>query len=468
MNTKTRFSKFQDQSTIHLDRFDKRRFSYIYQNSKSMKKMSTVFEGFEYLLGDIWGSLYKMNLVLKEEVPEHLERNQAFMDRIMSDPAFDSHRSSTKLDELLSAIGTMKFGEEVQKWTKQQAEENERMKELIEQIQQMRENHKNGSKEEQIKPLMSALNYEIKVTLADPKNGFTKAMEQAIASTKDVKENVDRLIGGPGNREAELKKVPLRDQLLLAETLSNNRKLKDIAEWAGRMKTIARKKQKTKYKESIDRNGITVGSDIERLLASELAQYMHPATKLDFARRLSERETFIYDKQGKERLGKGAIILCLDQSGSMKNLDSQAKGFALALMWIAKRQKRDFAYIPFSNLAKTTVFPKGKITVPEMTKMATEFLDGGTNFQKPLQHALKVIDQSRFKYADIIFITDGDSIVKKEFIDQFNKMKRKKGFNVLSLVLGNKHYEKYVEPFSNRIVSIKGLMDENSFEAFEI
>ncbi|WP_443258258.1 vWA domain-containing protein [Virgibacillus sp. L01] len=69
-------------------------------------------------------------------------------------------------------------------------------------------------------------------------------------------------------------------------------------------------------------------------------------------RKFVEGQTMVYDKKGKETLGKGPIILCLDESGSMRDLESQSKGFALALISYAKKQKRDFALISFSNFLK--------------------------------------------------------------------------------------------------------------------
>ncbi len=57
----------------------------------------------------------------------------------------------------------------------------------------------------------------------------------------------------------ELKKVPLRNQLSLAEKIASDKKMKEIADWAGRFKHIARKKHKTNYSDSMDRNGVTIG-----------------------------------------------------------------------------------------------------------------------------------------------------------------------------------------------------------------
>lgn len=469
MKKKSKFSKYEDQSTINMDSFDKRRFHSIYDNSKGMQELAKSYPGFDHLLGDMWGSLYKMKPILKEEVPDHLQQNHAIVERMMSDEDFEQHRIHTKLDELTSAIGTMKFGEETKKWIEQQEQENERMKELMQQLQDLKNNNPDGRQDQQIQETSAALNQELKDALNQPGNGFQQAMQRAMNDTNDLKDKVKSMIGGgSGNEEAELKKVPLREQLALAEALSKNDKLKIVAEWAGRMKAIARKKQKSKHSDSIDRSGVTIGNEIERLLPSELAQYANPITKLDFARRLTEAETLVYDQKGKETLGKGPIVLCLDQSGSMKNLDSQAKGFALALMWIAKRQKRDFCYIPFSSSSEQHIFEKGKISIRDMTRFATNFLGGGTNFQNPMNRALGVINQSRFEKADVIFITDGDDHVGEEFIETFNEKKKDKKFNVLSLVIGPERFHNYVKPFSDQIVGIEDFTDEKGFAAFEI
>ena len=160
--------------------------------------------------------------------------------------------------------------------------------------------------------------------------------------------------------------------------------MKEIADSAGRFKQVARKKQKTKYKEAMERSGVTIGNDIERLLPMELGLYTHPTTKTDFLRRFVEGQTMMYEQKGQEVLGKGPIILCLDQSGSMRNLDTQSKGFTLALMSIARRQRRDFCLILFSTRIQVFKYEKGKIKSSDMVKLAQTFLSGGTDFPRLL------------------------------------------------------------------------------------
>ena len=72
-------------------------------------------------------------------------------------------------------------------------------------------------------------------------------------------------------------------------------------------------------------------------------------------------------------------------------------------MSIARKQRRDFAWIPFSsNAAAPLIYERGKITVQDMIQLATIFLGGGTSFEPPLRVASQVIQQSRFNQADIV------------------------------------------------------------------
>ena len=119
----------------------------------------------------------------------------------------------------------------------------------------------------------------------------------------------------------------------------------------------------------------------------------------------------------------------------MRKLDSQSKGFALALLSIAKKQKRDFCLVLFSTRTVVKVYEKGKIKTEDLIELAQTFLSGGTDFNLPLIKAVSIIETSRFKKSDLIFITDGEDSLKDSFIKSFIRKKEKMDFNVLSLVL---------------------------------
>lgn len=478
------FKRYEDKSVINTDRFDRRRFKKIYGMSKKLQEINDFekpFPTFESLLGDIWGSLYKMKPILKqkEKIEDELKTNFALMETVLNDDDFLNNREYTKLDELSSAIGTVKFGEKTKEWLEEQQKKNEKLNQQLRDIQRMQKQLENQEKHEgagqgnkqlqdELQQAMKDLHQKISQEISKSQNNFSHKMSQAMQSTQETKENVQSLLGGlkAGSGEAELKKVPIREQLKLAENISNNYHLRSIAEWAGRFKKIAKQKQKNVHHDSVQNSGVSIGNDIEKLLPSELALYKNKKTKLEFLRRYVEGQTMQYNTKGKETLGKGPIILCLDQSGSMYNLDQQSKGFALALMSIAKRQKRDFCYIPFSTKTKVYKFIKGKIGASEIIKFSEQFLGGGTNFILPLEKSLEIINESHFKQSDIVFVTDGEDSLSKDFLNKFNEIKEEKEFSVVSLVIsGDTDTPKL---FSDRVIPINDLDSEGSYTVFEI
>jgi len=453
------------QSVLNTDAFDRRRFEQLFEMSENMQKIErngrNTFPSFRPLMGDMWASLFKMKPEILAEVPDELQMNKQLMERIMTDKGFEEFRAYTRLDDLASALGTMKYSETVLKWMEDQAGQNQALQNALQQMMSS-----DGANQQANQQAAEAL------AEALDQNGQSLAelLQSAAKEAIQTKENLKSILSGikAGSGEAELKKVPLRDQLKLAEHLSHDRKLKEIAEWAGRMKLIAQRKQRSKHRESIDRSGIAMGNRVERLLPSELTAFASPATKHDFLRRFVEGQTLLFDTAGKERLGKGPIILCLDQSGSMSDQETISKGFTLALMSIARKQRRDFALILFSSRAmEPKVYPRGKINVDDMIRLATTFLDGGTDFVSPLKKASEVIQSSRFRKADVVFVTDGEDRLTEDFVKHWNELKASKDFRVLSLLIGTKR-DATVKLFSDRVVKASGFQDDAVHAAFEI
>nr|WP_255457385.1 VWA domain-containing protein [Sporosarcina sp. JAI121] len=467
---------------MNTDAFDKRRFKEIFEMSSGLQKVrdDSALPMFEPLLADIWASLYKMKPeIMAEDIDCVLKVNKSLMERIMADEYFVNYRSFTRLDDLSAAIGTMKFGEMTNQWLADQKEEDEDFQKQMQeihamhrQLQQQDWQEETGIgcrvSEEDFTEVMSKFEKKLQQKLQNNSHSFSQALAQAMQETRQVKHGLKSLLGGysAGSGDAELKKVPLRDQLSLAEKMATDKTIKEIAEWAGRFKLIARKKQKTIHRDSMERRGVTLGNNIERLLPMEFGLYMHPITKNDFLRRFVEGQTMQFEQKGREVLEKGPIVLCLDQSGSMYKLDTQSKGFILTLMSIARKQRRDFCLILFSTSIQIHKYEKGKIKGSDMVSLARTFLGGGTNFALPLDQAMDVINESRFKQADLVFVTDGEDTLNDSFLLAFDKKKKEKDFNVLSLVLGSSINT--VEQFSDRVIQIYDFDDAGSFTAFEI
>lgn len=483
-------------SVLNTDSYDVRRFNEIIEMSDGLDHLSKMDTPplFKELLGDIWASFYKMNPELDnvDDVDTKLKSNYNIMNQIMNEDFYQKHHKSTQLDDMLSVIGTREMGERTVEWFEEELQKNEKMKEQLKKIQKLNKkiekeqkkkqqdestadsdeqsNNKPTQTENDLNNLLDEFADSVQGSLDSSGKELMESLTEGMENAEQTNDNLEKLFGGraKGSGESDLDKIPLRDKIKLAELISKNPKLKRIADWAGRFKRIARSKHKSLYTEGVSRGGVTLGNDLRNVLPSEIFLYFDERTKKDFAKRFDEKKLLQYETTGKDNLGQGSIVLCLDQSGSMSGLDEQSKAFTLALMSIARRQGRNFVYIPFSKNAGTVrTFIKGKIKPFEMIDIATSFLNGGTSFEPPLKEALKVVSKDKFGDGDIIFVTDGESSISRKFVDEFNKTKKDKDFSVMSLVIG-RGKESTVKQFSNEIVKINEFNEEGAFEAFEI
>lgn len=226
----------------------------------------------------------------------------------MSDELYGEIRPETKMDSLMSALTSIRFSEKISEWIDKQNETNKEFQESQQALDDAKNSKGRGKKqriEQAEQNMQKAMQQKIKEQIS-------KMMKESHERAKNTKEQVEALLAGNGR--ADLKNVPFKAQLELTEVLNKHPKLKEIAEWARRFKDIVRKKQKYKYQESMARTGVTVGNEIEQVLPSELLLYNHSSTRLDFLRRFAENQTLMFDEKGKESLGKGAIVCCLDQT----------------------------------------------------------------------------------------------------------------------------------------------------------
>lgn len=501
-----------EATVLNTDAFDRRRFKQLYELSENMRKEEKKgrenLGSYYTLMQDTWASLYKRAPKISEETHPELMMNRAMMEKIMSDEEFEGFRRTTLMDDFSSAIGTLRYSEKIYEWTEEHKQEQEEIKNLMKELEKLleqaqqeqqeadnaqqkadqsqRENNKPNArlqstaqqkqnKAQATKATAEQIKQQLQQQIQSLINGkagnrLQQSLREAMNETKNAKNDIESLLGGfqAGKGADEMKQLPLKEQLELAEVFRKNKKLKKVAMWAGRFKRTIRKKQKNKKVETIERNGVTLGNEVEKLIPNELMNFANPITKLDFLRRFAEGQTLIYENIGKERVDKGPIVICIDESGSMRNIINQAKGFMLAIGSIAKHQRRDFAVIRFTTETKTKVFPKGKMNSGDVVSMATGFMNGGTSFKAPLNESLKIINSSRFNKADVIFITDGDDTVSSHFIEQFNKKKEEKQFKVLTILL-EEGYQGKVKPFSDEIVTATSFEDESVMDkAFTI
>jgi len=119
---------------------------------------------------------------------------------------------------------------------------------------------------------------------------------------------------GAGGRNS----LSTKEKLVIAQQVGHSPKLRQIAAVCGRFTRIALQQQKTRVKHPSDEiTSITTGSEIERLLPSEIALLADPDLEDLFYLRFAERGLMQYDLIGHEPQGQGPIIIAIDESGSM-------------------------------------------------------------------------------------------------------------------------------------------------------
>lgn len=254
----------------------------------------------------------------------------------------------------------------------------------------------------------------------------------------------------------------------IADHLKSSSKLKEIAKIAGRLRRVAANKQRTKCDDA--RNEVAdveQGANIDRLLPSEmLAMCGEDETQeLMFFSRFTERQTLQYALRGKEKKGKGPIIICCDESGSMQgDPEIWSKAVSMALLDIAQKQKRDWVFIHFaSRVTAVDRVKAGQADPMQIIECMEHFSGGGTSFEAPLEQAMEEIAASpSFKDSDILFITDGCANLSKACQDDLLSLTDRHGTAIYSVLVGGLQPTQQMQEWSTAIYQLEDLLQETS------
>ena len=163
-----------------------------------------------------------------------------------------------------------------------------------------------------------------------------------------------------------------------------------------------------------------------------------PETLPLFLRKYQRRQIKQYRRREPIYKGAGAMICCLDESGSTAGeCAAWGKAVALTLLDIAESEGRKFALIHFSGPGRfqTDRFLPKQTTVEDKLRAAETFLDGGTNFCTPMNEALRLMKEEGFDNADIVFISDGECALSQEYITKLQNEQVKRRFTITGILL---------------------------------
>ena len=271
------------------------------------------------------------------------------------------------------------------------------------------------------------------------------AMLKALSSVSDITMGDSGKIPANGHKgQNRSKKLSLAQILKHFNKIKNNEPLMKLCEMLGRLREardevfMEKIKEQTAYsytqsvptkrtKEEIC--GVQLGADLANLIPQEFPLLNDDDLEILFDLKLLEKRLFCFEKQGlvekqikdvkeiekqkpKEQKSKdknkGAIILCVDTSGSMSGEPEMvAKALTLFVASRARRKNRACYLINFSSDIKCE-----DLSEQGWGERLNSFLrlsfGGGTDVGKALEKGVEMMSKDEFEKSDLLVISDGD------------------------------------------------------------
>jgi uncharacterized protein with von Willebrand factor type A (vWA) domain len=364
-------------------------------------------------------------------------------------------KTRTRLNDLqeaeTEAISLFNQAQNLEQLAGHAGEDNESVQEMYQQAQELRDQAQ--AEQQKAEDLYSQIEATAEKLEDATRRASREGLSQAEAEIDEANNAINAYSGGGYSHEQG---VPRRvenakEKLALAKRVMGNKKLARIAELAGRMVNTALRKQRSKVLHPPDEVvGITTGDDFNIMLSVELVKLGDPMLEMLFYQQYLEKSLMQLDLRGHEKQAKGPIIACLDSSGSMDELlgthakspttkEVWSKAVVLALLAIARKQRRDFAVMFFSSFGeiKTFRFPKAQASSNELIEVAEFFWAGGTVYDDWMRESLAMSEESRFSSADVIVISDGDVGIRNNVRENYNRRRAAKQMHAYGVLLSH-------------------------------
>jgi len=437
---------FFSKETVQADKYDNFVFRDALKMSKELSQLPQLLEipTGDTLHKDVFMSFYKMNpkFLPDDEIYPAYRFNKTILEKAMKTKEFSQLKQATTLDSIKSTIATIAFTKSVIKAIIEKQPELSRVLNYLKNV--------NHFDEKQVsKASKTVQNLAKNIPLSIIKQSLKQSLETINA--------LDNL--GWSSEASSMTKVPPQERLEIATQLLSSEKFRRLILLVGKFKNVAMSTRRSKihHHKSVEISGVTVGKNVQNAVLSELAKLGHPLLKFETIAKLANGKLLQYETKPKTELGKGNFIACIDLSGSMSGeKELWAKAVALATAMIARKQKRTFALILFSERVKDvfTFNPKTPPSATDLLKIAETFYGGGTNFEEPLSKAIEL--SREVKNSDILFITDGECSVSSSFLKEFLDFKKKTDTRLVTVLINTKETES-VKRLSDEIVSVEDL-----------
>lgn len=339
-------------------------------------------------------------------------RRREFLAQLLDTPDYKGLHTATRLDDTAAAIAAAHFAE---------------------QFARLKEDDKTNKREDAAtESPADAVGREVATLRA-----VGRALAEAGKDVDELKDTASALGMGPGSPGSH-------DPRVVAELFKRVRAdpaLRRICELAGRFRCVAQSRQRRKADHGLDDVvGVTLGGDLSRLLPAELVRLAEPAFEDEMLLRLVEKRCLCRDHRAVEPVGKGPIIVVCDESGSMDGDKAHAaKALALALAWIARRQKRWCGLVAYSGDTgeRLLVLPPGRWDETALCDWLSEFLGGGSDLDVPVREMPDYYQRlgAPTGITDLVFITDAVCRIPVDIKNRFLEWRKAIQARLVTLVL---------------------------------
>ncbi len=382
-------------------------------------------------------------------------------------------RTAGELDSLLSSIGGEKNA--LNTLEKLENAENATRKELAALLERMRAAKEHdpllersivdtANQAEGKRRQVEAVGKLVDTNAAKSSEDVAGLVAGAVSAAAEKAQEVQAIIGAWSDEPGNLEKSEANAELLTL--VRKSPVLWDISKYLGRFREIFAQGKRNGYVYGRgEKYSLELGRDLSRALTSELAMLASPQTMPLFLRKYQRGQIKQYQRREPIYRGMGDIICCLDESDSTEG-DPAAwgKAVALTLLEIAADSGRCFALIHFSGPGsfRTDIFRPGGYTMADKVDAAETFLGGGTDFQTPMNDALRLMDEESLENADIVFITDGECALPDAYVERLQAEQSARRFTVTGVLLdkGGPGMAFSLEPFCQNIYRTSELLGD--------
>lgn len=293
-----------------------------------------------------------------------------------------------------------------------------------------------------------------------------KAVQKAQEEVEEATEwdaGLGHGIGGDGTHLNE--RLTPKDVANRYHRIKNDPKLRKIMELAGKYRRLARAKQRRKYMHGYDDMvGVELAGEIGRALPVELGRLGMEEFELDSLRRIVERQVQCREHHSVDGMGKGPIVVTVDESGSMSgDKVMNAKAFALAIAWVAGHQKRWCCLVGYSGNDRgkhnTIVLKPGKWNEEALMDWLVHFYSGGSGNDIPTKEMPDIwhlVKPPKGK-TDIIMVTDAERYAHPEADARFREFVRSVDAKVIGLLIDNPYGGDSIKSVADEVIAMNNI-----------